>query len=349
MYPFLNFNYPASSEYYFFDSDSDSDSDSGNDRIVGLITRKSLFGPTYSLVYKVVEGPDVRSVSKELYQWEMLPLAAEMGQERVMRILLKEGAKLEFKDNFGRTPLSLAAGKGHGEVVRLLLEKGAKLESRDFNGRTPLSLAAEMGHEPLVKLLLQKGAMLESKDNLGRTPLSLAAAEGHVQVVWLLLKEGAKLESMDYFGRTPLSFAAGMGHEEVFSLLLDMGAALNPKDDKDTWYKLYKLYKLWQLIILLFNYLYSVFFFEWPDGQRLLSTTMPWNIPPSLLVLWGVCWMFAPYGQEMQCRTSTAERFADDIGLFPVGSSLQTVLRLHLRYKLTCLNFDCRLGCCDAQ
>ncbi|KAL8776722.1 MAG: hypothetical protein Q9213_008160 [Squamulea squamosa] len=33
-------------------------------------------------------------------------------------------------------------------------------------------------------------------------------------------------------------------------------------------------------------------FSEWPNGRRPLSTTWPWNIRPSLVVLWGVCWMF---------------------------------------------------------
>jgi hypothetical protein len=33
-------------------------------------------------------------------------------------------------------------------------------------------------------------------------------------------------------------------------------------------------------------------FMEWPNGRRPLSTTWPWNIKPSLVVLWGVCWMF---------------------------------------------------------
>lgn len=37
-------------------------------------------------------------------------------------------------------------------------------------------------------------------------------------------------------------------------------------------------------------------FAEWPNSQRPLSTTWPWNIKPSLLVLWGVCWMF--YGDD---------------------------------------------------
>jgi hypothetical protein len=43
-------------------------------------------------------------------------------------------------------------------------------------------------------------------------------------------------------------------------------------------------------------------FFEWPSGQHPLNSTWPWaDVKPSLLVLWGVCWMFfaapAPYGQ----------------------------------------------------
>jgi len=33
-------------------------------------------------------------------------------------------------------------------------------------------------------------------------------------------------------------------------------------------------------------------FAEWPNGQHPLSTTWPWNIKPSLVILWGVCWMF---------------------------------------------------------
>ena len=33
-------------------------------------------------------------------------------------------------------------------------------------------------------------------------------------------------------------------------------------------------------------------FCEWASGRPPLSSTMPWNIKPSLVVLWGVCWMF---------------------------------------------------------
>lgn len=50
---------------------------------------------------------------------------------------------------------------------------------------------------------------------------------------------------------------------------------------------------LWEgfLEILLFLCNFS----EFPNKHRPHCTTMPWNIRPALVVLWGVCWMFKPY------------------------------------------------------
>lgn len=51
-------------------------------------------------------------------------------------------------------------------------------------------------------------------------------------------------------------------------------------------------------------------FAEWPGGRRPLSTTWPWNVRPSLLVLWGVCWMF--YGDEGVPRKPQAAEFLSE-------------------------------------
>jgi hypothetical protein len=55
------------------------------------------------------------------------------------------------------------------------------------------------------------------------------------------------------------------------------------------------LYLIFELLISLLFWLskfVASWFFEWPNRRRLFSTTMPWNVRISLLVLWGVCWMF---------------------------------------------------------
>ena len=61
----------------------------------------------------------------------------------------------------------------------------------------------------------------------------------------------------------------------------------------------------------------DAWFAEWPNGRRPLSTTWPWNVKPSLLVLWGVCWMF--YGnEEVPRKPQAAEFFNED---FRTGQS----------------------------
>jgi ankyrin repeat protein len=168
--------------------------------------------------------------TKDSYGQTPLWRAAENGHKAVVQLLLSRGAEKDTKDNYGRTPLWLAARKGHKDVVQLLLDWGAR-ETKDESGQTPLSWAAEMGNEAVVKLLLDKGAEKDTKDNYGQTPLWLAARKGHKDVVQLLLDWGAEKETKDNYGRTLLSWAAETGNEAVVKLLLDKGAEKETKDN----------------------------------------------------------------------------------------------------------------------
>ncbi|CZR64683.1 uncharacterized protein PAC_14581 [Phialocephala subalpina] len=178
-----------------------------------------------------------------------LLLAAEMGHEAVVRLLLKTGkADIDARDNEvqsrpcfvedrvystrsrgfmittlpgSRTPLLWAAVQGHEDVVELLLNK-ANVDARDIDGRTPLSYAAKNGHTAVVQLLLNN-ANVDAGDSDGRTPLSLAAAAGHVAAVRLLLNKRADVELVDKFNRTPLSWAAGKSNS-LFKCV-DLGIA----------------------------------------------------------------------------------------------------------------------------
>ena len=66
-------------------------------------------------------------------------------------------------------------------------------------------------------------------------------------------------------------------------------------------------------------------FAEWPNSQRPLSTTWPWNIKPSLLVLWGVCWMFyGPSGNDIKRPTRNprgAAQSGDNLRTGHLGSN----------------------------
>ena len=80
----------------------------------------------------------------------------------VKQLLVPGEADVNYKDNFGQTPLSSAAEGGHEAVVKLLLKTGmANVHSKDNNDWTPLSWATAGSHEAVVELLLNAGAEVD--------------------------------------------------------------------------------------------------------------------------------------------------------------------------------------------
>jgi ankyrin repeat protein len=91
-----------------------------------------------------------------------LALAAQHGQEKIVRFLLDAGADPNRYNPDGMhthsTPLHQAVLRGHEAVVKLLVERGARLEIRDkvWNG-TPLDWALHGGRAAIAEWLRSLG------------------------------------------------------------------------------------------------------------------------------------------------------------------------------------------------
>ena len=59
-------------------------------------------------------------------------------------------------DGVGQGELSFL---GFPEAARLLLSYGAKVNEKDEDGKTPLQVATSKGHDEMMKLLLEHGAV----------------------------------------------------------------------------------------------------------------------------------------------------------------------------------------------
>ena len=165
-----------------------------------------------------------------------LSRAAQCGQEKVVRLLLENGADVEAKTKDGDTVLHLMASQGREAVVQLLLEKGADVEAKDdVYGYTALHMATQEGHETVVRLLVEKGASVSKKVegviNSGWTALHFASCHGYEVVVRLLVNNGADVEAKDNDGNTPLHYAAWDRSEAVLRLLLEIGANIEAKNN----------------------------------------------------------------------------------------------------------------------
>jgi Ankyrin repeats (many copies) len=91
-------------------------------------------------------------------------------------------------------PAALLSAAASGDTVQTtaLLDQGAALEARDEFGRTPLMLAVMQRKPEVVRLLLDRGADPNAADNAGRTPLQHAKRENLPEVAALLERAGAR-------------------------------------------------------------------------------------------------------------------------------------------------------------
>ena len=108
---------------------------------------------------------------KRKYGWNALMYACMQGHLKTAQTLLAYDARLEARDDDGRTALHHAAGKGKTAILKILLNKGANVNAVAGNGWTPLMWAAEAGQKTAVKFLLRYHAdvnimkIIEAKEN----------------------------------------------------------------------------------------------------------------------------------------------------------------------------------------
>jgi len=135
--------------------------------------------------------------------------AVKKGDIEQVRLLIAQGADLNWKDKDGSTPLHEAAGDGWIDVVRLLLEKGANVKATDATGQTPLHRASRWGSRDICAWFLAKGASVKATDSLGNTPLHAALGRQEVnrRLFEFLLAKGADVNARNEQGETPLHLA----------------------------------------------------------------------------------------------------------------------------------------------
>jgi uncharacterized protein YaaQ len=112
-----------------------------------------------------------------------LLMAVNLGNAKIVKVLLDNGADPEIKGVFGATPLIRAVIEEHYDVLALLLEYGVLLDRRDDSGNTALMHAVEDGSIEAVKSLIAAGADTNLKNEAGMTLQEIAADSDESELV----------------------------------------------------------------------------------------------------------------------------------------------------------------------
>jgi len=140
--------------------------------------------------------------------------------------------------NSGKSAIHLAAERGQNSVLRLLLNRLPDANIRDGSGRSALHLAMENNQIETVKLLIGLGSQpttgiasvcvdVNVQDKAGRSPLHVAVFSGNLVILDLLLQiSSIRIDLYDHDGHTPLHRAIMQGSEDVVEMLVEKGGDL---------------------------------------------------------------------------------------------------------------------------
>ena len=216
----------------------------------------------YNLVCTIVAKGIAKDIVNTKSPTGMTPLiaAAFKGHERVVALLLRQGAKANAQDATGNNALLYAAREGHWKVMRLLLLSTDNVgiydvDAQDERGKTAYEYAksAEQSAEQEEIVRGLKHIMLikaSCKGELGKvkllvsektrdeqvytqfykklissniTPLMAACSCNKLDVVHYLVEQGANLDIEAQNGGTALLHASYHSNWEVMSVLLQNG------------------------------------------------------------------------------------------------------------------------------
>jgi ankyrin repeat protein len=106
----------------------------------------------------LAKGAPLDVPSRNEFHNTPLILSVLSGQEDVAAALLAKGANIEAEEEAGVRPIHLAAELGDVKMLGLLLDHHAGMNARTGDGKTALGIALERGRKEAASLLRARGA-----------------------------------------------------------------------------------------------------------------------------------------------------------------------------------------------
>ncbi|KAK3100093.1 hypothetical protein FSP39_014616 [Pinctada imbricata] len=153
-----------------------------------------------------------------------LHMAAKIWDPQLTSLLLKAGGDVNALDKTNMNPLlnALSSKRLNPEIVKLLVNNGANLNFKNPNGKAPLHIATSKSDDLCVQYMLEAGAEPDIQTYTGSTPLWIAVIENNLKIACLLIKYGADVNYIPIGSREyMLSLAVQNEYIEMTEVLLE--------------------------------------------------------------------------------------------------------------------------------
>jgi len=167
------------------------------------------------------------------YHNSPLIIASKYGNEIIINYLISKNAFINYKGEYGISPITTACYFMKYEIISLLIKEFFKTNNANLinehceKGNMPLTIACSLNNKDLINLLIQEGANVNIEDNQGNSPLSIACQNKNMLLVMDLIKKGADINKENKNGKTPLMYACDIGNEKIIEILVNFNVDIN--------------------------------------------------------------------------------------------------------------------------
>ncbi len=188
--------------------------------------------PDVSAVKAEIEkGSNPSQFNSNLFDPVVLAINAGAPNPTIEYLMTQPGNTVDKLTHDGRIYLHWAAMRGNVELMEYLVAKGAKGNFVDGHGATPINFAAGGGQQntKVYDICLAHGADLKKDlNNDGANALLIAVANDKDFVLTnYFVSKGLDLKSTDAAGNNAFSYAARAGKIEVLKSLIQKGVPAN--------------------------------------------------------------------------------------------------------------------------
>lgn len=166
------------------------------------------------------------------HQMSVLMQAVYRNQIWMVRVLLENGADVNYVNTQSKSVLHIAAAVSDAQVVQALLRAGANPLAKGNNGATPLHDAVWEKNVEAVRALLPayKNQNFNPDGERNGRPLIMAISNRNLPIVELFIEAGTDLRDSCFATMPPLAAAVATGDEKIARALLRAGADPDARD-----------------------------------------------------------------------------------------------------------------------
>lgn len=164
---------------------------------------------------------DLEQISEFIDSHFITPLfyASFAGKKKIVKLLVRHGAKINTTSNWGVSAIMIACTYGHYDIVVFLIKHNADILKPNYKGNTCLMQSFRNVH--ICKFLIEKGADVNARCVQKTTALHLAIDNKCIEVIHLLLINGADPYLKNHCRLDAIKLASFRGLTDIVEYLIE--------------------------------------------------------------------------------------------------------------------------------